>query len=365
MKTTCLKILGAALTSLLFSGAAFGQAAVPFIFTPGTPARAAEVNSNFQVHTGAINANSAGIGANFVGIGINSGDIAINTAEIAANQFLRVVIVQPVFGNALASGSALLDAMAGITGATSANPYAILVEPGEYDLGGASLFMQPFVTVRGFGGLTRIVSAVDAVATGTIVGADDSSLKALRVENAHVGAKAIGISYAGITSGGLGTVTVVVGGATNNVGIFLDAGSDLDLNHVSVFATGGGNNYGVHNKAGSKFTLLNSKILAASGSTANYGVFNDGDSTVTVLNSEISAFGPGNRGIVSLGAAPIGPVEIHRSSIRAPGGFSLDAPATYTVNVAVSMLEGPKTGAGTFNCVGAYHGGFGGLGPSC
>ena len=91
----------------------------------------------------------------------------------------------------------------------------------------------------------------------------------------------------------------------------------------------------------------------------------DGDSTVTVLNSEISAFGPGNRGIVSLGAAPIGPVEIHRSSIRAPGGFSLDAPATYIVKVAVSLLQEPKFGAAFFKCAGVYDGAFTVLLPTC
>ena len=345
MKTTCLKILAAVLGSLLYTGTAFGQAAVPFIFTPGTPARAAEVNSNFQVHTGAINANSAGIGA--------------NSAAIFANNFLRVVLVKPAIGNALASGTALLDALAAITDASNTNFYQILLEPGLYDMGGSPLVMKPWVTIRGFGNSSVILSSVDSPVSGTVVGANNSGLISVNIQNTGGGANAIALYYDAVTSGGLGNVKVQASGSASNVGVGLDNGSDLNFSHLEARALGGSNTFGLLLQAASKVRVSDSVIVAGfpiSGTTTNSAVFNN-SSTVVIVNSEISAFGPGNRGIINIGA-PAAPVEIHRSSIRAPGGFSLDAPAGFTVKVAVSLLEGPTLGAGTFTCASAYNPSF-------
>ena len=345
MKTTSLKILAAALSSLLYTGTAFGQAAVPFIFTPGTPARAAEVNANFQVHTGVINANSAGIAANSAAIGIT--------------QFSRVVLVKPVIGNPLASGTALLNALAGITDATSANPVVILVEPGFFDLGGSPLVMKAFVTVRGFGKSSLISAAVDSVVSGAVVGANNSGLVNLKIQNTGGGANAIGLYYDNVTSGGLRNVTVEASGAANNFGVGLDNGSDLDFSHLVARATGGSFTFGLLLQASSKAQVLDSVIIAGfptAATTSNFAVYNNSSSLV-VVNSHILSIGTGNTAIFHVGA-PAAPTEIHRSRIRAPGGFSLDAPATFTVNVAVSLLEGPKTGAGTFTCFNSYNPSF-------
>ena len=326
MKTTCWKILGAALTSLLYAGTAFGQAAVPFNFTPGTPARAAEVNSNFQAHSAVINANSAAIGA---------------------NKFLRVVLVKPVPGNPLAGGTALLNAMAGITDATSANPYVILLEPGVYDMGGSSLVMKPFVTVRGFGNLTQIKVSIDSPSSGGLAG--------LNIQNTGGGTNSIGLYYNAVTSGGLRNVKVVGSGATNNFGVYLDNSSELKFSHLEAVASGGSITRGIYLQATSKVTLKDSSVVAGAptaGSTSNNGIYTDSSSLV-VVNSEITAIGTGNTAIFHTGTF-VTPTEIHDSRIRATGGFSLSAPAPFIVRVAMSLLEGPKTGAATFNCVGAY-----------
>lgn len=62
---------------LIFSNAAFAQANVPHTFLPGQPARAAEVNENFDVLEAAVNQNETNIAT-------NSADIAANAADIQA-----------------------------------------------------------------------------------------------------------------------------------------------------------------------------------------------------------------------------------------------------------------------------------------
>jgi hypothetical protein len=73
--------------------------------------------------------------------------------------FLRTVIVTPVPGDPVASGAALLQALAGVVDAASDNPYLLKLEPGVYDLGSDSLVMKPFVDVEGSGeGVTRVTA---------------------------------------------------------------------------------------------------------------------------------------------------------------------------------------------------------------
>ncbi len=60
-------------------------------------------------------------------------------------------MVGPVEGDPAASGTALLNALSGITGASEANPYLLKVEPGVYDLGTGTLRMKSFVDIEGSG----------------------------------------------------------------------------------------------------------------------------------------------------------------------------------------------------------------------
>jgi len=104
---------------------------------------------------------------------------------------VRTVIVSPVPGDPVAGGTALLNAVAGITDASQSNPWLVKVEPGVFDLDGANLAMKPWVDIEGSGeDMTRITSAAGCDQTacsnncgGTVRGADNSELRWLTVEN--------------------------------------------------------------------------------------------------------------------------------------------------------------------------------------
>ena len=71
--------------ALTASALTFGQTEVPNTFQAGQPARAADVNANFDELEGAVDANAAGISTNTSAIGGNASAIATNTTEIANN----------------------------------------------------------------------------------------------------------------------------------------------------------------------------------------------------------------------------------------------------------------------------------------
>jgi hypothetical protein len=104
----------------------------------------------------------------------------------------RTVFVSPVPGNPVASGARLISALAGITGASEADPWLVKIEPGSFDLDGRSLAMKPYVDVEGSGvGVTVVRSTVEA--EGTVKGADFSELRALTVWNTAA-ARAVALS---------------------------------------------------------------------------------------------------------------------------------------------------------------------------
>jgi hypothetical protein len=97
---------------------------------------------------------------------------------------IRTVLVSPVPGDPVASGTALRNALNGISSPSSSNRWLLKIEPGIYDVGTVSLVMRPFVDIEGSGmGVTTIRgSAVDF--NGTIHGASSAELRLLTVEAA-------------------------------------------------------------------------------------------------------------------------------------------------------------------------------------
>jgi len=62
----------------------------------------------------------------------------------------KTILVSPK-STETASGTALLNAMSGITGAGESNPYLIIIEPGVYNIGTNSLQMNEYVDIQGSG----------------------------------------------------------------------------------------------------------------------------------------------------------------------------------------------------------------------
>src|SRR5215218_2906177 len=104
------------------------------------------------------------------------GCVLLNSSVASAQ--IRTVLVSPVPGNPVASGTALQSALAGISSPSATNRWLLKIEPGIYDLQSGSLQMRAWVDVAGSGiDLTTIHS------TGTtIIGASDTELRMLTVE---------------------------------------------------------------------------------------------------------------------------------------------------------------------------------------
>lgn len=98
---------------------------------------------------------------------------------------IRTVIVSPVPGDPVASGTALRNALAGISSPSATNRWLLKIEPGTYDVGGTSLVMRPYVDVEGSGiEATTIKGNGDASGfeNATIAGAENTELRLLTVQ---------------------------------------------------------------------------------------------------------------------------------------------------------------------------------------
>ncbi len=183
-------------------------------------------------------------------------------------------IVGPV-GTATENGTALLAALDAIPTPTGPLYAALLkIEPGYYDLDGATLYMKPWVDIEGSGpGITRVFS--DRCNTGS----------------------------------------------TNSEVIRLAEGAELrDLAVAnSCSSSPGGNAVGIYNTS-SEAKVRNARVLVKDGAESAWGIFNNGGTDFAVLDAEIQVGCDDLEcaGIVSVS----GPITIRHTQILAQGGGS-------------------------------------------
>lgn len=105
------------------------------------------------------------------------------SSSVASAQ-IRTVLVSPVPGDPIASGTNLRNALANIPSPSSTNRWLLKIEPGIYQLQGAALLMRPWVDIEGSGiGVTTIsLSSPTDPFNATISGASDAELRLLTVE---------------------------------------------------------------------------------------------------------------------------------------------------------------------------------------
>jgi hypothetical protein len=104
------------------------------------------------------------------------GCVLLNSSVASAQ--IRTVLVSPVPGNPVASGTALQNALAGISSPSDTNRWLLKIEPGIYDLQAGSLQMRSWVDIEGAGiNVTTIRSSET-----TIIGASNAELRMLTVE---------------------------------------------------------------------------------------------------------------------------------------------------------------------------------------
>ena len=106
------------------------------------------------------------------------GCILFNSSVASAQ--IRTVLVSPVPGDPIASGTALRNALAGIPSPSQTNPWLLKIEPGIYQLQDTSLQMRPWVNIEGAGVDVTTIRMVSGPAT--IVGASNAELRMMTVE---------------------------------------------------------------------------------------------------------------------------------------------------------------------------------------
>jgi len=311
-----------------------------------------------------------------------------SSARAGGGAYTRTIVVHPD-PDATKAGSALVRALAGISGNSASNPYLVKIEPGVFDLVTASLTMKPYVDIEGSGeGVTTITSA-DASGAGTLVATSNSELRNLTVKNNGTGQQSVAI-FAQTASPRITHVTASASGGSENYGLHISNGSPV-LTNVSASASGGATAIALANLGGatsasnSSFSAsdstgglvaavltasggamkLQSSTLTASGGSIAMG-FRAYNSSQMLTNVTISASGTGESyGINSGWKTQTPSVQVHQSrvsgqtnSVYAVSGF---------VRLGASQLSGPvgTLNAGTLACAASYDSSFSPLGPDC
>lgn len=258
---------------------------------------------------------------------LNADTVDGQEASAFQGKYVRTVVVSPVPGDPLASGTALLNALAGITEASADNPYLLKIEPGVYDLGTSALVMKEWVDIEGSGELVTTIksSGSSSGGTGTVVGADNAELRFLTVEN--------------------------TGGNTYATAIYNDSSSPR-LTHVTATATNSGAtySYGVRNDSSSP-TMTNVTVTATASGGNALGVLNY-RSSATMTNVTVT----GEYGIYNW-AASGGPytVTVDHSRIVGSDNTIFNESGFFTTFVGASQLDGgPVEGEG-MTCAGVYN----------
>jgi hypothetical protein len=283
-----------------------------------------------------------------------------------ATPYRRTVIVSPV-GTAMENGTALLNALAGITDASATNPYLLKIEPGVYDLGTAQLTMKPYVDIEGSGEMvTTITSAgTGSDSVGTVRGANYAELRFLTVEATGGSVDTVAIYNYG-ASPQITHVTARASGATDdNFGVRNRSYSSPKMAHMTIEASGGDTSYGVFNLDSSSPEMTDLTITA-SGGTSNFGLFIT-RSFPTLSNVTITASGgTTSRGIHTYANGGAYTVRVNHSRITG-GSNSILASNYFTILVGNSQLGGGPIDDdwGTITCAGVYDENYAFYASSC
>ena len=260
------------------------------------------------------------------GSGLDSDTLDGKSSDDFASAYKRTVIVSPV-GTAMQNGTALKNALIGITSASATNPYLLKIEPGVYDVGGSNtpLQMKSWVDIEGSGeGVTTITaSGSNFPYNATVEGASNAELRFLTVKNTG------GTDYATAIAVGAGPfrLTQVTasasGGSHTSTSLQLCCGAAVVLDGVAASAQGSNRNVGVQAVSNADVTL-NEVTIEASGGTFDRGIENDS-----------------------------GIVEVNRSTISSG---QLPIRNLATTRVGASQLNGPPVlnQGGTLTCAGVY-----------
>jgi hypothetical protein len=193
-----------------------------------------------------------------------------------------------------------------ISDASANNPYLVVVAPGVYTINQA-LVMKEHVDIVGSGeNVTKIrglrsTPDIDS-SSAIILGANNSTLSSLTVENTGGTAYSIGV-YNNDVSPTVSNVTATASGGIS-FGIY-NSTSSPTMRVVTATASGGTSaNYGVYN-ADASSPAMTDVIATATGGTNATGVFNSFSSpTMTNVTAKGSGGNPMNCGVRNTSSSP-------------------------------------------------------------
>lgn len=315
-------LLAAWLAAALPGVAGASPVSIPNTFSNGETADADEVNANFSALKDAVDDN----------------DARISTLQTVTP--LQVVEVTAVGGDATASGTALLDALAAITDASAARPYLVRVSSGAFNLGSQTLTMQDYVSIEGAGEAALAAAAVrtdppvlvggtriSGTGTPVVAGAAHSSLSNLAVRSTFADA-VIDNAAEGFRLDRVTVVSLAPSGVEQATGV--ENSGTLSITHTTIFAfgastiDGNGAGFGLRNDGGSA-DVHASTIYATGSDTCTSCITKGGGVTET------------GYGIYNEGTA--GVVTVHGTTLSGSGASVYNVSA-YTVNMMGSFLTG-------------------------
>lgn len=201
------------------------------------------------------------------------GFLATLLLPVAAQAQIRTVLVSPVPGNGVASGTALLNALAGISSPSSSNRWLLKIEPGLYDIGSTTLTMRAWVDIEG-SRHTRIIGVGRAsIFDGVVVGASDAELRELTVvvDGNETDDAAVGLYLPFVTTR-IDRVRVVArDGELATDGIFIRGGTP-QLSDLEIVSSGGEFASGIVVDDSSSPLIENVEIEVSGGSDTNRGI---------------------------------------------------------------------------------------------
>ncbi len=233
------------------------------------------------------------------------------------------VLVHPIPGDATGSGTALTNALAGITDAAASKHYVLRVEAGTYDLGTGFLTMKPYVDIVGSGQQATIIEATGnstSLSIGTILGASNTELRNLQVQS------------------------TVASGSNNAFGVVISNATNVAVRDVTVAVSASGSGGGEGIRSDNSNTLLERVTVSGSGSASAglIGLSLVGDntaSTPTVRHAVVNLAGTASTLYGIYVAAFAVPAEIRYAEVVAAGSSSSNAVGLY-VNWSNEGLSG-------------------------
>lgn len=227
--------------------------------------------------------------------GVFLGLLLAGLTVIPAQAAIRTIVVSPVPGDALASGAALLSAVAAITDANATNRYLVKIEPGIFDLNTSSLVMKQYVDIEGSIGTRVQGKGREDFFGGVVVGASNSGLRDLTVvANGNNTSNAVVAIYLALVDTKLSRVRVVAQNAVGGADAILVKGGAPRLDDVEAIALNGTFSTGLALELGTAASVRDSILTASGGSNTNRALLlfeQNENGALSLSNLRISASG--------------------------------------------------------------------------